>query len=300
MSAPHPDHRDWSHHYAQVSTGVRLHYVRRGQGNPLVLLHGWPGFWYDWRHVIPLLEEQYDVIVPDFRCFGRSDKPIGRDISEYGPETHASDILALIQHLELDRPLIVGHDVGSSVAQMISRQQPDAIRGLVLFNPAYPGIGSRRFDPSIIPDFWYQHFHNLPWSHHLVAYNRDTVRMYLRHFYDHWVGRQESVDADEFEAIVDAYAEPGAFEASISYYRARAGNRIKEAGAKAEDVLVRAPTVVYWGELDPVMRADWHDRLGDFFTDLREFRMLNGIGHFVPFEAPEAVVEAIAAFERHA
>ena len=296
--AAHPDDPSWQHEYADLSTGVRVHYVRRGQGPTALLLHGWPGTWYDWRHAIPLLEGSYDLVVPDFKCFGRSEKPIGRDISEYGPEGHAEDMFALIESLGLERPLVVGHDIGASVAQTMSRTRPEALRGLVLFNPAFAGIGPRRFEPAIIPDFWYQHFHNLPWSHHLVGYNRDTVRLYLKHFYDHWVGRKASVLSSEFEAIVDAYAEPGAFEASIAYYRARAGNRIREASTSAQDVVVRSPAVIYWGELDPVIRSAWSDRLAEFFSDLKTFKLLEGVGHFVPFEAPEAVVEAINAFEQ--
>jgi pimeloyl-ACP methyl ester carboxylesterase len=287
-----PDDPAWGHGRVAGSGEVMLHYIRLGAGDPVLLLHGWPGFSYDWRRVLEPLSGFADVIAPDFRGFGESDKPDLPPAEGYTPEILAKDLLALLDGLEISQVVVGGYDIGATVAQTLARRHADRVRALALFNPAYPGIGGRRFDPSVQREFWYQHFHALAWSDRLIAHDRETVRLYLEYFYDHWCGRKEAIREPEFEAIVDVYARPGAVRASIAYYRARAAQRQTQTGAQPEDSRIRQPTVIAWGELDPVILAAWADRLGETFLD-HELSLLPGIGHFVPIEAPEQTIETI-------
>ncbi|WP_051330924.1 alpha/beta fold hydrolase [Aneurinibacillus terranovensis] len=289
-----PADERWGHGMAPGVEGVQLHYVRQGMGPSVILLHGWPGFWYDWRHVIPKLALQADVIAPDFRGYGDSEKPDLPPAQGYTPQVFAKDIIALLEHLNLDKVIVAAHDIGATVAQALVRIVPERIHSLILLNPPYPGIGTRRFDPSVQGQFWYQHLHNQPWAEQLIGYDRNTVKLYISHFYQHWAGRKESVRPKELEAIIDVYSRPGAVKSSIAYYRARAGARAQEAAADPTSIQVHHPTTVLWGEDDPVMLAAWSDKLGEYFSRL-SFRMLPGIGHFVPWEAPNAVIEAIQA-----
>jgi pimeloyl-ACP methyl ester carboxylesterase len=270
---------------------VGLHYARLGRGDPVLLLHGWPGFWYDWRRVLVPLAEAADVIAPDFRGFGDSDKPDLPPAEGYTPSVLADDLMALLDGLGIPQVVIAAHDIGATIAQALALRDPERVQRLALFNPPYPGIGERRYEPSAQREFWYQHFHSLPWSDRLIAHDRETVRLYLAHFYDHWCGRKEAVREREFEAIVDAYARPGAMAASIAYYRARAAGRQAQAAAPAA-AQIKQPTVVAWGELDPVIPSAWADRLGDTFLH-HELSLLPGIGHFVPFEAAQATIQTI-------
>ena len=296
QGAPHvdvsPDDVRWGHADGPGDRGLRVHYVRTGDGAPVVLLHGWPGFWYDWRRVLPLLAGGADVVAPDLRGFGRSAWPDGPPEVVSTPRALAADVSALLDHLRLDAAVVVGHDLGATVAQALARAAPARVRALVLCNPPYPGIGLRRFDPSVQPEFWYQHLHALPWAERLIGHDRETVRLYLAHFYDHWAGRKEAVRPREFDWIVDAYARPGAMRASIAYYRARTAERLREATADPPAARIAHPTVVVWGEADPVMRAAWSDRLPEYFADVT-LRLLPGVGHFVPIEAPDEVVAAV-------
>jgi pimeloyl-ACP methyl ester carboxylesterase len=282
----------WGHRRVSGSGGVQLHCARLGGGDPVLLLHGWPGFWYDWRRVLVPLAQGADVIAPDFRGFGDSDKPELPPAEGYTPGVLVDDLVALLDGLEIPRVVVAGHDIGATIAQALALRDPARVRALALFNPPYPGIGQRRFDPEAQREFWYQHFQNLPWSDRLIAHDRETVRLYLAHFYDHWCARRQAVRAREFEAIVDAYARPGAVRASIAYYRARAAGRQAQAAAPPAASQIRQPTVVAWGELDPVIPAAWADRLGETFPDY-ELSLLPGIGHFVPVEAPQATIQAI-------
>jgi pimeloyl-ACP methyl ester carboxylesterase len=287
----HPEDQEWGHAHGPGAGGVRLHYVRRGRGEQVVLLHGWPGFWYDWRHVVFPLAEEADVIAPDFRGFGDSDKPQGNPKEFYAPEHLAADVLSLLDHLGIERFVIAGHDTGAVITQVLARQVPERVRALALFNTPHAAIADKPKEPAAQRESWYHHFHALPWSHELVGYNRETTELYLRHFYDHWVGNKESVRPKEFEAIVDTFARPGAMRASFGWYQATYEEETSPS-AQAHQEPINTPTVVRWGELDPVKPAAWAVGIEQTFPNL-DFRFVPGAGHFVSFEAPEATVAAI-------
>jgi pimeloyl-ACP methyl ester carboxylesterase len=287
----HPGDPEWGHAYGLGANGVRLHYVRRGHGEPVVLLHGWPGFWYDWRRVVVPLAEEVDVIALDFRGFGDSDKPEGDPKELYTADRLAADVLALLDHLGVGRFVVAGHDTGAVVAQVLARTTPERVSALVLFNPPHSAIGDKPKEPASQRESWYHHFHALPWSDQLVGFSRATTELYLRHFYDHWVGNKDSVRSEEFEAIVDAFARPGALRASFGWYRATYEEETDTSACATKDP-IPLPTVVRWGELDPVKPAAWAEGIEQTFPDL-DFRFVPSAGHFVPFEAPEETVTAI-------
>ena len=290
-----PDDARWGHDEGPGADDVRMHFVRMGSGSPVLLLHGWPGFWYDWRRVLPLVAPAADALAPDLRGFGRSTKPDGPPEETSNPGALARDLVVLLDHLEVGSVVVAAHDIGATVAQALALGMLERVRGLVLLNPPYLGIGKRRFEYRIQREHWYQHFHVQPWSDRLVGHDRETVRIYLAHFYDHWVGRKETVRPAEFEAIVDEYARPGNVRGGFDYYRARWLARQQEAEAPEPDPAAYAidlPTVVLWGEEDPVIPVEWSDRIPEFFPQAT-LRRLPGVGHFVPFEAPDDVVAAI-------
>ena len=288
----HPDDELWGHGEVTTPTGVRIHHVSQGSGEPVIMLHGWPGFWYDWRRVIPRVAAEAHAIAPDLRGFGASDAPDLPPEEGYNPLALAGDVVALMDHLKIDAAVFAAHDVGATVAQALAMSVPERVRALVLFNPPYLGIGKRRFDYAFQREAWYQHLHAKPWSHELIGYNRDTVRIYLAHFYDHWLGRKETLRPAELEAIVDVYSRPGRVEGGFNYYRARMIQRAGESDIDPKDVAMHVPTIVRWGDADPIIPAEFSDRLKEFFPS-SSLEILPGVGHFVPFEAPDEVVAAI-------
>jgi len=270
-----------------------LAYDRVGSGPPVVLLHGWPGDRTDYREVVPLLADRAEVIVPDFRGFGESDKHDRPVLEAYTRDDQARSVLALIEELGLERPLIAGYDVGSRAAQVIAGLEPGLPRALVLV-PPLPGAGERVFEPEILPEFWYQTFHTLELAERLIDGNPDAVRAYLRHFWDHWSGPDFELPEADLDHLVDVYSPPGAFTASIGWYRTRSGTLARarsERPPSAEDrIAIR--TTVLWPEHDPLFPQAWSDRLGDWFSDV-DLRLLSGVGHFVPLEAPRDFADAI-------
>jgi pimeloyl-ACP methyl ester carboxylesterase len=272
--------------------GFRLAYDRAGAGPPAVLLHGWPGWRADHRDVVPLLAPHADVVVPDLRGFGESDRHDRSPREAYSAEAQAASVLALIEELGLDRPVLVGYDIGSRIARMIAVTRPDAIRALVLA-PPLPGVGERVLSAAAQREFWYQPFHNLALAEELLDGRPDAVRAYLTHFWEHWSAPGWSLPAERFDELVALYARPGAFAASIAWYRSGSGGVATALAERAPDPddRVRIPTTVLWGEHEPLFPPAFSDRLGEFYADF-ELEILAGVGHYTPLEAPERVAEA--------
>ena len=270
--------------------GFRLAYDRAGDGPSVVLLHGWPGDRTDYRVLAPMLAERgFEVVVPDLRGFGASDKrPSGP--AQYGADGQGRSVVGLIEELGLDRPVLAGYDVGSRIAQWIARNRSDLIDGLVVA-PPLPGIGKRVFSERAQAEFWYQAFHRLPVIEELIDGKPDEVRAYLNHFWNHWSGPGFQPELDH---LVEVYSAPGAFTASIQWYRAGAGSVAVSAAETAPALYDRiaVPTVVLWPEFDPLFPRAWSDRLDDFFSDVR-LRPVDGVGHYAPLEYPEILAEEI-------
>jgi pimeloyl-ACP methyl ester carboxylesterase len=275
--------------------GFSLEYDRAGSGPSVVLLHGWPGARSDQREVAALLRDRADVVVPDLRGFGGSDRHDRPPPDAYSADAQADSVCGLIEELALDRPVLAGYDVGSRVAQAIARRLPEDLRGLVLC-PPLPGIGERILEPAAQQEFWYQPFHQLELSETLVDGDARAVRAYLAHFWDHWSAPGWTPEPERLDALAALYARPGAFRASIGWYRAGAGAVARSLAERAPAPLdrVAVPTTVLWPEHDPLFPPAWSDRIDEWFADA-DVRVLDGVGHFVPVEAPGAVAEAISA-----
>ena len=281
--------------------GFRLAYERTGRtgsGPAVLLLHGWPGDRTDYRKVVPLVSAAADVIVPDLRGFGESDKHEADPASQYNATAQARSVIGLIDELALGRPVIAGYDIGSRIAQAIARDRPDLVRALVIA-PPLPGIGDRILAPAAQREFWYQAFHNLELSTQLVDGQPDAVRAYLRHFWSHWSGPGYQPTPDHLDHLVSVYGPPGAFAASIAWYRAGAGAVAASLAERAPDPADRiaVPTTVLWPEHDPLFPRAWSDRIGEFFA-AAELAWLDGAGHFSPLEAAGEFAAAIVAAVR--
>jgi pimeloyl-ACP methyl ester carboxylesterase len=273
--------------------GFRLAYDRAGDGPAVVLLHGWPSDRTDWREVVPLVSDRADVVVPDLRGFGESDKHSADPAEQYSADAQARSVVALIEELGLDRPVLGGYDVGSRVAQTVARDRPDLVRALVV-SPPLPGIGDRVLSAEAQREFWYQPFHQLQLAVELVDGDAGAVRKYLRHFWQHWSGPSYQLGDEELEHLVSVYAVPGAFTASIGWYRAGAGSVARSVSEQPPSPgdRVAVPITVLWPEYDPLFPRAWSDRLDQFFTDAR-LEYVDGAGHFTPLECPHEFAAAL-------
>jgi pimeloyl-ACP methyl ester carboxylesterase len=281
--------------------GFRLAYERSGPGAgapAVLLLHGWPGDRTDYREVVPLVSAAADVVVPDLRGFGESDKVQADPVRQYTAAAQARSLIGLIEELALRRPVLAGYDIGSRIAQAIARDRPDLVRALVVA-PPLPGIGDRILLPNAQQEFWYQTFHQLELCTQLIDGQPDAVRAYLRHFWSHWSGPGFEPASDHLDHLVSVYGPPGAFAASIAWYRAGAGSVAASLAERVPERKIAVPTTVLWPEYDPLFPREWSDRIGEFFAAVT-LTLLDGAGHFSPREDPQAFAAAITDAIGHA
>lgn len=289
--------QDWHHNFIDVN-GITMHAVRAGDpAKPsLLLLHGWPEFWFTWSKIIPALAADYDVIAPDLRGFGDTEKPAGAALESYRLEDHIADILGLIDALGLDRVGIVSHDVGAMVTQPLAQAAPEKLSGLFFFNCPYPGIGTRWCAPKHLNDIWYQGFHQQPWAADLLATSRDAIRVYFGNMLRDWAFDAASFTDEDVEAWTDNFQKPGNLQGGFNWYSAIFPRRLAiMEGAAPAPVPIDVPTCVRWGEHEPFMLIEYADRLGEYFTDL-DFAPAPGAGHFVHWETPDFAIREIRAF----
>jgi pimeloyl-ACP methyl ester carboxylesterase len=136
------DNVTFSHHTASIN-GIQMHYVIGGQGDPVVLLHGWPQTWYEWHKVMPALAKNYTVIAPDLRGLGDSSKPL----TGYDGNTTAEDLYQLISQLDLKQKInLVGHDIGVQTAYSYAAIHPDNVSKLVILDVPVLGILPKETD----------------------------------------------------------------------------------------------------------------------------------------------------------
>jgi pimeloyl-ACP methyl ester carboxylesterase len=272
-----------------------LAYDRAGGGRAVLLLHGWPGDRTDYRDLVPLLVDHVEVVVPDLRGFGETDRRADAPPESYAAAAQADSLAVLIEELELDRPVVVGYDVGSRAAQTLARQRPDLVAALVVA-PPLPGVGRRVLEEHTVREFWYQHFHRSTLIEELLDGRPDAVRAYLAYIWGHWSGPGYTLDSAGLDHLVEVYGAPGAFAASVAWYRAGSGTvarALAEVTPEPADRL-RVPTTVLWPEHDPLFPREWSDRLSEFFENVR-LRPVDGIGHFLPLEAPAVLAEEVLA-----
>ena len=165
-----------------------------------------------------------------------------------------------------------------------------------MLSPPLPGIGDRILRPQAQQEFWYQAFHQLSLCTGLIDGNPGAVRSYLRHFWAHWSGPGFELTSEDEQHLISVYGPPGAFAASISWYRAGAGSvarSLSEQPPRPED-RIAVPATVLWPAHDPLFPAEWSDRIGDYFANATLTR-LGSSGHFIPREAPQALAAAILA-----
>jgi pimeloyl-ACP methyl ester carboxylesterase len=278
------------HDYATVN-GVRLHYVRQGSGKPLLLVHGWPGFWYEWHLNIGPLSGRFDVVAPDMRGYAYSEKPDLAPEVGYTDTAFAEDTRALIDHLGFDKVCIVTHDFGAVWIQRFARLYPERLEKLMLFDPPYSGIGTRWFQLPQIFHSWYQIFHQQPWAEDLVGSSRGATEIYLRHFLSAWSADKQLWTDEEIAEYVEAFSQPGALRGGFNCYRAAMRGGMQSSG----DLTIKTPTTVLWGDSDSILPFEWSDKLPEFFPNLT-LKKIEGVGHFMMREAPDRINAEIIEF----
>ncbi len=286
MPSPNP----FAHHYAELGE-VMLHYVTAGSGPPVVLVHGWPQTWYEWRFVMPALAEKYTVIAPDLRGLGDSSRPF----SGYDKRTLANDIWQLVNgKLGHEKFLLVGHDWGGPTAYALAATHPEAVSKLAIVDVVIPGDGG---DFSQGGRRWHHQFHITPDLPEALVQGRE--RLYLQWFYQTFAYRPGAIDEEALVEFTRTYSQPGALRAGFNLYRAMAEDAKVNAAQLATGFRLPMPVLGVGGGVSyPHGRgrgADVEASMRRVANDVRG-AVIPECGHFVPEEAPEALTRLLLAF----
>lgn len=277
-----------AHAVAPVN-GIRMHYVRDGQGPLVVLLHGWPQTWYCWRNLIPPLAEHYTVVAPDLRGYGLSDKPRGG----YDKRTMAEDVHALVAHLGFERVVLVGHDRGARVAHRYALDHPSDVEKLALLDIVPTRAMWQHLDLILARGFWHWLFHLQPDLPELLVAGR--VETYLRYFFERWTYNRPPVE-EAVPEYVRAFSRPGALRAGFDDYRASfPEDQEADDASFAGGQRLEMPVLALWGATGLVGQLPALDIWREYALDVRGEAIPN-CGHFLPEEQPDLVGPRILAF----
>ena len=265
------------------ANGVRLHYLIAGQGDPVVLLHGYAQTSHMWLPLIAKLAGTRTVIAPDLRGIGESGTPP----DGYTKAAMAEDIHALVQSLGLKRIRIVGHDIGLMVAYAFAAQHPAEVDRIVLMDAFLPGVGSWR-DVWLMRDLWHFHFYGeTPLA--LVA---GRERTYLEHFWNDFAAdRNHSVPEADRQLYAKAYGRPGGMRAGFEVFRAF--ERDAEDFARFALQPLTMPMLVLTGEK---ASGDGLIRQARLVASDVEGIVVRGSGHWLMEEAPDQVIPRLVEF----
>jgi len=274
-------------HYKTNVNGIQLHYIMggKGEGDPIVLLHGFPQTWYEWRDIIPqLIANNYTVIAPDLRGLGDSERPQ----TGYDKKTIAEDIYQLVKKLGYSKIYLVAHDWASAVAYSYAAAHPEGVNKMVILDIVLPGFGleeAANFSPN---GLWHLSFHTVRDLPEKLIEGKEDI--YLNWFYD-WTYNQSAITSEAREEYIKQYSKPGALRAGFEYYRAvfEDAKQNKEYGKDKLDI----PVLAIGGEagLGNLTTASFQ-KVANNVTGIT----LPNTGHFIPEERPNFLTKQILEF----
>ena len=295
QTQPAPEALAIRHDYANVGE-VRLHYAECGSGDDLViLLHGFPEFWYSWRHQLPVLGRRYHVVAPDMRGYNLSDKPPHK--SDYQIEKLVDDVRGLIKHFGKSRAAIVAHDWGAGVAWALAQRHPEAVSKLATLQVPPPAAWRDNMTFAQLRRSWYMFFFQLPSLPERWAAANNFAR--VGEMYRETSFRPGAFSDADIEAYKGALRQSGALTSSLNYYRANVLRSLFKRGVETPsegDGRIRVPTLFIYGELDQAVMPATVKNLGKYIdAPYRELRIPDS-GHWVQNEASQEVNSALMDF----
>lgn len=266
--------------------GIKLHVVSVGSGKPLVLLHGFPEFWYTWREIIIGLKNSFKLIVPDLRGYNLSDKPEG--VENYKYDVIVEDIKQLTEKLNLGKFTLVGHDWGGFISWIFAETHPDLLDKLIILNAANPAIFMKHLlnNPAQQKASEYTYRMASPEGAANLLKN-DCEMLKKTVFYS--AGNKAGYTEFDQQQYVKAWTQPGAMSASTLYYRANQKNFSDLTG------IITVPTLVLWALKDIFMLPELLDELPDYVKDLKVIKSEKST-HWFMNDDPQLVINSIREF----
>ncbi|MGZ5548512.1 MAG: alpha/beta fold hydrolase, partial [Nitrososphaeraceae archaeon] len=278
----------FSHHMASVN-GIQMHYVMGGKGDPIVLLHGFPQSWYEWRHIMPSLAKNYTVVAPDLRGFGDSSKPV----TGYDGKTTAEDIYQLTSQLGFNQILLVAHDVGGQTAYSYAAAHPNNVTKLVIMDFLFPGFLPPEFGENGPWWFAFQQTPNLPES--LVE---GKEREYISWFFKGLAYNPSAITEEDIDIFANHFSSPGTAHGAFEHFRAFPVDA--EQNKESAKTKITMPVLVLSGDIYPALGGDLpQDMMLSSMQALAQ--NVQGItvplsGHWITEERPDFSIDQLFKF----
>jgi len=266
------------------TNGIKLHTIIAGSGEPLILLHGFPDFWYGWKNVILGLKDKFKLIVPDMRGYNLSDKPDG--IENYKLEILIEDIKGLSEQLKLGKFTLAGHDWGGMVSWTLAEKYPEILKKLIILNAPHPKIYRKLVTKDVSQKKASRYIKRFYEEGENFLYEKNFEALQLSVF---GTAKKKNAFSDlDKEKYIEAWSQPGALAGAVNYYRA---NRRYEQWSG----IINVPTLVIFGMKDIFVLPKVLVGLEDFVKDLKIVRIENA-SHWLMHDDPELVNSAIQKF----
>ncbi|WNZ24565.1 alpha/beta hydrolase [Leptolyngbya sp. NK1-12] len=281
----------WQHHFIETNN-IRLHCVTQGEGELVVLLHGFPEFWYSWRHQIPALAKHFKVVVPDLRGYNDSDKPA----TGYDLDTLSGDIRGLIERLGYTQAHIVGHDWGGTIAWHLAHKFPHLLDRLVILNAPHPQQLMQEMIGNVdqLRRSWYLLALQVPalpeW---LIRQNLPGI---VKGLFQGQAIRKGAFTTKDTEIYQAALEKPGVLSAVLNYYRQFLSPQTWLANWGHSPTPITVPTLVLWGEEDFLFSQKLTERMDRLVSASFNLKLLRHCGHWIQQEVPQTVNRELLDF----
>ncbi|ALF51628.1 epoxide hydrolase [Nostoc piscinale CENA21] len=277
----------WEHKYI-TTNGLKLHYVTQGTGPLMLMLHGFPEFWYSWRHQIPEFAENFQVVALDLRGYNDSEKPKAQ--SAYIMDEFIKDVAGVIKGLGHEKCVLVGHDWGGAIAWCFADAHPEMLDKLIILNLPHPAKFSQGLStPQQLLRSWYMFLFQLPMIPEflLQAFDYQPIAQTIQ---GTAVNKNAFTESD-LAAYKNAAAKSGALTAMLNYYR----NVFSHFLPSKNWEIINVPTLMIWGENDTALGKELTYGTDAYVSNL-QIQYIPNCGHWVQQEQPQLVNRYIRDF----
>ena len=277
----------WQHDCIHTN-GINLHYVTQGEGPLMLMLHGFPEFWYSWRKQIPEFAKDHKVVAIDLRGYNDSDKP--DDKEAYVMAEFIADVKGVIEGLGYDRCILVGHDWGGAIAWNFAYAYPHLVEKLIILNLPHPAKFAQGLrTPQQLLRSSYIFLFQLPFVPEMLIQFDDYKA--LESAFLGMAVNKTAFTQEDLDAYKDAFAKRGAVTAALNYYR-----NIFQQGLTSQDwSVLDVPTLMIWGESDTALGKELTYGTEAYVRDF-QIKYIPHCSHWVQQEQPQLVNQYIREF----
>lgn len=287
----------WSHNFISTN-GIRLHYVNQGKGKLMLMLHGFPEFWYSWRHQIREFAQDYHVVAVDLRGYNDSDKP--EQLEAYQMSELIADVKGVITGLGYEDCILVAHDWGGAIAWNFAYAYPEMLEKLIVLNIPHPAkFAAGLQTPQQLLKSWYIFAFQLPWLPEFLLQLNDYQA--IKEAFLAMAIDQTAFSEADLNAYRNAAAKPGALTAMVNYYRCIfqslfwGNNPLNGLGDRQQWGILDIPTLTIWGEEDKALGKELTYGTQAYVRDW-QIKYIPNCSHWVQQEQPELVNGYIREF----